>query len=97
MKFHDFLEIISADVPGPNIDPQKAEKIRTFIIPDRFTVPGSSDRQPRTIKIFAAFISPEWVYVVSDFSGLVRMHVKSRNTPWTLNDLSVGSAVRVLF
>jgi len=93
MKFHDFLDIINNDIPGPNDDPQKAEQIRTFVVPERLIVPGSSDRRPRTIKIFASFISVKWVYVVSDFSGLVRVHVKSKNVPWTREDLAVGSAV----
>jgi hypothetical protein len=96
MKFLDFLEIISNDIPGPNNDPEKAEQIRTFVIPDRFIVLGSSERRPRTIKIFASFISAKWVYVVSDFSGLVRMHIKSKDTPWTREDLAIGSEVFLL-
>jgi hypothetical protein len=97
MNLLDFLEIIRNDIPGPNDDPEKAEQIRTFILPDRFIVPGSSDRRPRTIKIFAAFISADWVYVLSDFSGLARTHVKSKDTPWTREDLAVGSKVVTLF
>lgn len=96
MKLLDFLEIIANDTPGPNNDPEKAEQIRTFIIPDRFIVSGSSKTRPRTIKIFVAFISPEWVYVVSDFSGLVKMHIRSKDTPWTREDLVVGSEVLTL-
>lgn len=81
MKTSDFLEIIPNDVAGPNNDPKKAEQIRTFLIPEKFIVPGSSDRRPRTVKIFVAFISLEWVYVMSDFSGLVRMHILDPRRP----------------
>jgi hypothetical protein len=94
MSPKDFYEIVSHHVPGPNNDPEKANRIRTFIIPDRLIVPGSSNSS-RTIKIFAAFISAEWVYVVSDFSGLVRMHVRSKNSPWTEKDLSPDSEVSI--
>lgn len=93
MAICDFYEITSRHVAGPNKNAQKAENIRTFLIPDRFIVPGSSPRRPRTIKIFAAFISAEWAYVVTDFSGLVRMHIRSKKTFWTEDDLSPGSDV----
>lgn len=97
MSPKDFYEIVSSHVPGPNNDPLKAQQIRTFIIPDRLIVPGSSSTYPRTIKIFAAFISSDRVYVVSDFSGLVRLHVRSKNSPWTVEDLSPDSEVNVRF
>ncbi|KAF8185207.1 hypothetical protein BJ912DRAFT_927583, partial [Pholiota molesta] len=77
-----FWEIISNDVPGPNEDPDKSELIRTYRIPDR---------TPRTIKIFGAFVSEKWVHVISDFSGLVRLHVKSCNVIYAPEDFSVGS------
>ncbi|KAF8204136.1 hypothetical protein BJ912DRAFT_841585, partial [Pholiota molesta] len=86
-----FWEIISNDVPGPNEDPDKSELIRTYRIPDRYTVPHSSPRTPRTIKIFGAFVSEKWVHVISDFSGLVRLHVKSCNVIYAPEDFSVGS------
>lgn len=91
----DFYDITSRHIAGPNKDPQKAECIRTFPIPDRLIVPGSSTT-PRTIKIFAAFISVEWVYVVSDFSGLVRMHLRSKKSLWTEDDLRPTSDVSFL-
>jgi len=92
----DFYDITSHHIAGPNKDPRKAERMRTFLIPDRFTVPGSSTSS-RTIKIFAAFISPEWVYVLSDFSGLVRMHLRSKKSPWTERDLHPRSDVSSLY
>lgn len=93
----DFYDITSQHIAGPNKDPQKAELIRTFVIPDRFIIPGSSTNCPRIIKIFAAFISAEWVYVMSDFSGLVRMHLRSKKSLWTEGDLHPGSDVNFLY
>jgi len=93
MKPEDFFDIVARDIPGPNPDATKADIIRTFLIPERFTVPNSSTRCPRTIKIFAAFMSPEWVHVLSDFSGLVRTFVKSKQSPWTRDDLTPESEV----
>jgi hypothetical protein len=89
----DFFDIIIKDTAGPNKDTTKAEQIRTFLIPERLIVPDSSRRRPRTIKIFAAFISTGWVHVLSDFSGLVRMSVKSKQSLWTWDDLTSGSEV----
>jgi hypothetical protein len=97
MSPEDFFAIISQDCPGPNKDAIKADQIRTFLIPKRLIIPNSSSTCPRTIKIFAAFISEKWVYVLSDFSGLVRMHVRSKQSPWTKEDLIPGSIVSFLF
>jgi len=96
MKPAVFWKIITHDVPGGNSDPQKAERIRTFVIPSEFTVPGSSSPlETRTMKIFAAFVSERWVWVLSDFSGLVRMHIESKDRAWTAEDLAIGSEVFV--
>jgi hypothetical protein len=94
MTPEDFFDIAAQDIPGPNLDTTKADKIRTFLIPERLIVPNSSSRRPRTIKMFAAFISAEWVHVLSDFSGLVRMFVRSKQSPWTYGDLTPESEVR---
>jgi hypothetical protein len=89
----DFYDITSQHIAGSNPDVQKAEVMRTVLIPDRMIVPGSSPHYPRTIRILAAFISAEWVYVVSDFSGLARLHVRSKAIPWSEGDLLPGSDV----
>jgi len=93
MSRDDFFDIIAKDTAGPNKDPTKAEQIRMFHIPERLNIANSSSKRPRTIKIFAAFISSDWVHVLSDFSGLAQMFVKSKRDPWTQDDLSPGSAV----
>ncbi|PPR02049.1 hypothetical protein CVT26_008727 [Gymnopilus dilepis] len=90
MRTADFQDIIAGEVDGPNEDPEKAAKIRTFLLPDRFVTKGSST-SPRHVKIFAAWISSEWVWALLDFSGLVRIHVKSKSRAWTEADLAVGS------
>lgn len=87
-----FWEIITHDIPGSNPDKLKAEKMRTFVIPERFTVKNSSSKS-RTIRILAAFVSEKHVIVLCDFCGLARMHVESRNVPWTEEDFKVGSQV----
>jgi hypothetical protein len=93
MKPDLFWKIILNDVAGPNKDPAKSERVRTFIIPDEYIVDGSSPRYPRTVKIFAAFVSKDWVFVLTDFAGLVRMHIKSQKAIWTRQDFAVGSLV----
>jgi hypothetical protein len=93
MRSEVFWEIITRDVPGPNSDLKKAKKMRTFLIPDRFIVEGSSPKQPRTIRILAAFVSEKQVIVLCDFCALARMHVESKNIFWTKKDLEVGSKV----
>lgn len=88
-----FWEIITDDVAGSNPDQKKAEQMRTFRIPTRFIVEGSSRSRPRTIRILAAFVSEEHVVVVADFCAIARIHVESRSTPWNNDDFKVGSQV----
>lgn len=87
-----FWEIITYNIPGSNSDILKAENTRTFVIPERFTVKGSSTKY-HTIHILAAFVSEKHVVVLCDFCGLARMHVESRSISWTEEDFEVGSQV----
>ena len=85
-----YQEIVSNDVSGGNHDPVKANLMRRFIIPDRFKVDYSHDwdsSKPRTIRLYAAWVSDNWTYALSDFSGLVRFHVVSRDGGWSKADL----------
>jgi len=97
MKLDVFHEIVSEDYPGPNPHPEKSEFIRTFRIPERFIVEHSSRTRPRPIKLYAAFISPKWVWAINDFYGLVRTQVTSRRQPWERSDFEVGNSVHILF
>jgi len=97
MSPEDYWEIITHDVAGTNPDPKKAEQMRNFVIPERLNIRGSSPTRPRTIKIFGAFVSKSWVWVLCDFSGLMRLHVKTRQGDWRAEDLAVGSKVRELY
>jgi hypothetical protein len=87
-KYYD--EIIKNDVESG------AHGYRSFVIPegDEFKTPGSSSAQ-RIINIPAAFVSEDWVFVIADFSRLVRLHVVVRkNKPWGANDFDPKSPVR---
>lgn len=88
-----FYEIIKNDIVGPNSDPDKASQMKTFLIPNRYIVANSSSSTPRTIKIFAAFVSSKWVHVLCDFSGLVKMRVISKDTIWTAEELAAATPV----
>lgn len=81
-----YHQIISDSIPGTNADLQKSSLIRSFVFPDELIVPNSSERRPRRINIFAAFLSDEWAWVLSDFTRLVRMHVISRDRHWEASD-----------
>lgn len=98
MSRADYDEIISRDVPGSNSDEAKASLLRSFHMPERFTEPDSSNPdEPRTVNIFAAFVSDFGVLVIIDFSRLVRLHVISRNMPWTASDFLPSSPVSHVF
>ncbi|RDB22952.1 hypothetical protein Hypma_009804 [Hypsizygus marmoreus] len=86
-----YRKIVAHDIPGPNQDSEKANLIRSFVLPDKTIVPGSSPVRPRTINIFAAFVSNKHAWIICDFSRLVRLHVVSRNDVWTQDDLQPSS------
>jgi hypothetical protein len=89
-------EIVAIDVPGQNADPDKAEVIRSFVIPEHHVVPGSSSVRPRYINIFAAFLSDTKAWIICDFSRLVRLHIFSRDKPWQASDFQPTSRVSVV-
>ncbi|KAG6836526.1 hypothetical protein H0H93_007135 [Arthromyces matolae] len=89
----DYDDLVREDVPGPNEDPEKSQLLRSFVMPRRFVEPSSRNSdQPRFINIFAAFISTEKAFMIVDFSRLVRLHIISRDRPWTPSDMEPSSS-----
>ncbi|KAL0567461.1 hypothetical protein V5O48_014533 [Marasmius crinis-equi] len=88
-------EIVANSYTGQNSEPAKAELLRDFHIPDRFIVPHSQavlkKMDHRPIRIFAAVVTPLFVWAVVDFSRLVRFHVTSIGRHWVASDLEPGS------
>ena len=87
-----YEQIISNSVPGPNPDPEKAELIRQFVLPESTRTKGSSP-VPRYVNIFIAFRSETWVWALCDFARLVRTYVVSRDQLWKGSDFEDGSLV----
>ncbi|KAJ7223500.1 hypothetical protein GGX14DRAFT_658327 [Mycena pura] len=54
----DLFEITSVSQPGSNRNAAKAQRLRTFALPDRFITPHSQDKG-RTVNILAAVIMEE--------------------------------------
>lgn len=82
----DYREIIQDDIPGPNADKTKANLLRSFPMPQHFINKNSSSpEKPRTINIFAAFVSSARVWAIVDFSRLVRLHVISKDEIWQVD------------
>ncbi|KAI0318305.1 hypothetical protein OF83DRAFT_1242401 [Amylostereum chailletii] len=87
----DFSEIISHCAPGPNKDTVKASRLRRFVAQDRFIDPATSPTQKRGLTITMALVCDDCVWVVMDFSRLIRFHVTSRSHMWTQDDFKVDS------
>lgn len=88
-----YSEIIRNDIPGPHENPERAETVRSFVIPPRFTVKNSSPNTTRTINILAAFVSPIWAWALVDFVRLGRFNVSSRDKAFTASDFDLTSPV----
>ncbi|KAF7967022.1 hypothetical protein HWV62_36223 [Athelia sp. TMB] len=91
MKRSDFDDIISVSVPGSN--KKKSHLQHSFVVPSRFHESTSSSATQRTVNIFIAWVSEDWVWALVDFSRLVRFYIISRNIEWTAGDLKPDSLV----
>jgi hypothetical protein len=123
-----YKQLISKDMPGPNGDKKKAERLRRFALPNKYIEPWSpggallwrnrvhkhlSDEEGteshgvvehedddadlqkaiRGISAFLAVVCEDRVYVVMDFSRLVRIFVNSREALWSESDMKPSSWV----
>lgn len=94
MKCEDYDEIVSKDAPGPNADKDKAERLRSFVMPARFVNRKSSNPdRTRFINVIAAFVSNDNAILIVDFSRLSRLHVTSLDRPWQEADFDPSSSV----
>ncbi|KAH9943679.1 hypothetical protein B0H21DRAFT_695410 [Amylocystis lapponica] len=92
MRPDDFQDITSADVPGPNPNKAKAQKLCSFLIDDRFIVEGShKTSKARQITIFAALVCDNIVFAIVDLARLVVMEVVSLDRHWQQSDAEPGS------
>ncbi|GBE86434.1 predicted protein [Sparassis crispa] len=58
-------EILGINVPGPNVNKTKADKLRSFLIANHFIVQGSQKTaSKRTINIFAAIICEDVSFIL---------------------------------
>lgn len=93
MPRHDYEQIIAKKVHGPETNSDPTKTMHSFIIPQRLTAEGSS-KSKRTINILAAFVSQWWVWVIHDFMRLARLHVISRDIPFSAADFDINLPVR---
>lgn len=90
----DFDDIIGqSSVPGSNTNKSKAAKLRTFVLPQRFTEPGTHKDTKRTINIMAAIVGSNSVWALVDFSRLAQFQVVSRTRHFDDSDLQPSSKV----
>ncbi|KAI0684622.1 hypothetical protein C8T65DRAFT_778319 [Cerioporus squamosus] len=90
----DFQSLTERCRPGPNKDKAKAKRLRSFVLPSSFVVPGSPawrDSTERYINIFAAVVCQDCAIIITDFARLVRLHVMSRSHFWLEPDLNTRS------
>ncbi|KAJ7653068.1 hypothetical protein DFH06DRAFT_525272 [Mycena polygramma] len=92
MSRADFDDLVSVCVPGSNENPQKAAKMRSFQVPDRFIEPGSREKG-LTVNIIAAVVTEKRAIALMDCSRLSRVHIVSMSRKFTEEDLTPGSEV----
>ncbi|KAJ7662790.1 hypothetical protein DFH06DRAFT_1042758 [Mycena polygramma] len=92
MSRADFDALVSVCVPGSNKDKQKALKMRSFQVPERFIEPGSHEKG-LTVNIMAAVVTTKRAIVLMDYSRMSRVHIVSMSRKFTKEDLTPGSEV----
>lgn len=92
-----YRQIVSKSVKGPNDSGAKAERMRQFLIPLEYNEPLSPKaNEQRYIRIFAAIVTERMTFALCDFSRLIKFHITSKETPWSDDDMKVGSWVSLL-
>lgn len=89
----DYAELRTREVNGPNANRRKASRMRSFRQLDKYIEHDSTDKE-RLVTIHLAIVCDEFVWILLDFSRLARIHVMSRGTYWTADDLKPGTPVR---
>ncbi|KAJ7726999.1 hypothetical protein DFH07DRAFT_945938 [Mycena maculata] len=85
MSLDDFRLLTRACVPGPNEDPDKAEIMRSFVLPKKFKNHAArKEKKLATVNVMAAVVTEEQAFVVSDFNRLTRLYVAWREHFWTI-------------
>ncbi|KAF9049376.1 hypothetical protein BDZ89DRAFT_1057739 [Hymenopellis radicata] len=85
-------ELITCDTPGPNLDRKKAQRLRSFRVPEHFReLHSNPSTKDRLLTVMAAFVGVKHAFLIVDHSRLVRFHIQSRNEVWTAEDLSPNS------
>ncbi|KAJ7711575.1 hypothetical protein B0H16DRAFT_1480236 [Mycena metata] len=74
-------------IPGVNEDEEKAEKMCSFLLADKFHELTARQLQKPTVNVLAAIITEERPFVVTDFNHLTRLHVVSSSRKFTSEDL----------
>ncbi|KAI0693238.1 hypothetical protein C8T65DRAFT_585869, partial [Cerioporus squamosus] len=94
VSLDDYHSLTERCRPGPNKNKTKAKRLRSFILPPAFTVPGSPafvNTEDRYINIFAAVVCQDCAIIITYFSRLVRLHIISRSRFWMQEDFRVDS------
>ncbi|TBU51721.1 hypothetical protein BD310DRAFT_833714 [Dichomitus squalens] len=92
VRREDYERIIMNDCPGSNKSKAKAEKMRSFTIPDDLTVPYARDkRAPQTIVIMGAIVCDHVAFLFVDFSRMIRFDIYRLDRAWTQADLTPES------
>ncbi|KAI0749069.1 hypothetical protein C8Q74DRAFT_1212224, partial [Fomes fomentarius] len=90
VSLEDYRALVGNCAPGPNRNKSKANRLRSFILPSQFVVPGcqsSLTGGDRLVNVFGALVCQDRAIIVTDFSRLVRFHVFSRPVLWSPADV----------
>ncbi|KAJ7135079.1 hypothetical protein C8R46DRAFT_1325836 [Mycena filopes] len=77
MKLVDFEAMVAECVPGNNSNPRKANRLRSFLLPERFVEPGARTKSVHKINILAAVI-----HIISSSSLFQERDTRSGSALW---------------
>ncbi|KAJ7482728.1 hypothetical protein FB451DRAFT_1364625 [Mycena latifolia] len=83
MSIEDYQLLVAQCIPGSNDDSEKAEKMRSFLLPPQFREPGARSQETATVNVLAAIVTERNAFVITDFNRLTRLHVVSAARKFT--------------
>ncbi|KAK7054100.1 hypothetical protein R3P38DRAFT_2854659 [Favolaschia claudopus] len=94
MARSDYEEMVAVSVPGNNPNKAKAQRLRSFVMPDRFVEAGARKKNKLyKVNILAAIVMEKHAFIVTDFSRMTQLHVVSSAVLLQWNDLRRGTGL----
>lgn len=91
----DYAALRQGEINGPNPSRTKAARMRSYRQLDKFIEKreGDTTEKDNTVVMLLAVVTDDSAWILVDFARLARVHIVTRGTYWTANDLAPDAQV----